>query len=161
MTFALWENKITQKASNGSSPFALVYGKEVAIPTNIAIPSLALDQFINENPSSSLQARQFQILKLEEDRDKARATDFHHQKLVKASFDTTSATQKNFEVGDLVLKWDKEHEEKGKHTKFQRLWLGPFQVIEKIGQSTFLLQDLSGKKDSLYVNGKILKKYFS
>jgi len=59
------------------------------------------------------------------------------------------------------LKWDKAHEEKGKHTKFQILWLGPFQIIDKIGQSTFLLQDLSGKMDSLPVNGKILKKYFS
>jgi len=33
--------------------------------------------------------------------------------------------------------------------------------MEKIGPSTFLLQDLSGKRDSLPVNGKILKKYFS
>jgi len=56
------------------------------------------------------------------------------------------------------LKWDKSHEEKGKHTKFQKLWLGPFQIIEKTGQSTFFLQDLSGKIDSLRVNGKILKK---
>ena len=55
--------------------------------------------------------------------------------------------QKKIEIGDLVLKWDKAHEEKGKHTKFQRLWLGTFQIIEKIGLSTFLLQDLSGKKD--------------
>jgi len=34
----------------------LVYGKEVVLPTNIAIPSLSLVQFIDENPSSSLQA---------------------------------------------------------------------------------------------------------
>ena len=60
----------------------------------------------------------------------------------------------------MVLKWDKAHKEKGKHTKFQRLWRGPFQIIEKIGQSTFLLQDLSGKINSLPVNGKILKKNF-
>jgi len=60
----------------------------------------------------------------------------------------------------LVLKWHKAHEEKGKHTKFQRLWLGPFQIIEKIGPSTFLLQDLSGRIDSLPVNGKMLKKHF-
>ena len=63
-------------------------------------------------------------------------------------------------MGDLVLKWDKAHEEKGKHTKFQRMWLGPFQIIEVIGLSTFMLHDLTGKRDSLPVNGQILKKYF-
>jgi len=28
------------------------------------------------------------------------------------------------EVGDLVLKWDKAHEEKGEHTIFQKFGLG-------------------------------------
>lgn len=64
LTFSLWEDGITQKASIGSSPFALVYGKEVVLPTNIAIPSLSLVKFIDENYSSSLQSKQFQILKL-------------------------------------------------------------------------------------------------
>ena len=64
-------------------------------------------------------------------------------------------------MGDLVLKWDKAHEEKGKHTKFQKLWLGPFQIVEVIGPSTYALQDLTGRKDSLPVNGQILKMYFS
>lgn len=118
-------------------------------------------KFINESPSSSLQARQFQIFKLEEKREKAKATHSHHQQLVQASYDTTSASHRTFEVGDFVLKWDKEHEEKGKHTKFQRLWLGPFQIIEKTSPSTFLLKDLSGRIDSLLVNGKTLKNYFS
>ena len=65
------------------------------------------------------------------------------------------------QIGDLVLKWDKAHKDKGKHTKFQKMWLGPFQIIEKIGSSTFILQDLSGKRDSLPVNGLILKKFFN
>ena len=69
-------------------------------------------------------------------------------------------SRKYFQMGDLVLKWDKAHEEKGKHTKFQRMWLSPFQIIEVIGSSTFMLQDLTGKRDSLPVNGQILKKYF-
>jgi len=58
------------------------------------------------------------------------------------------------------LKWDKAHEEKGKHTKFQQMWLGPFQIVEQIGPSNFMLQDLSGKRESLLVNGQVLKKYF-
>ena len=66
---ALWANRITQKDSIGTSPFNLVYGKEVVLPTHLAIPSLALVQFIEETPSLSLQLRQLQILKLEEQRE--------------------------------------------------------------------------------------------
>ena len=71
---------------------------------------------------------------------------------MKNSFDANFVSPKNFQVGDLVLKWDKAHEQKGKHTKFQRMWLGPFQIIEKIYPSTFMLQYLQGRKDFLPVN---------
>eukprot|EP00253_Pinus_taeda_P002787 PITA_02787 len=153
LIFALWADRITQKASIGTSPFNLVYGKEAVLPTNLLLPSLALVQFIEENPSSSIQLRHDQILKLEEEREKARIIHAKHQQIIKSSFDSTSSSSKQLQVGDLVLKWDKAHEDKGKHTKFQKMWLGPFQINEKIGHSTFILQDLSGKRDSLPVNG--------
>ena len=117
----------------------LVYGKEAILPSNVTIPSFALVQFIDEKPSSSLQLRQDRILKLEEEREKAKQTHIHHQQVLKASFDLTSVSSKYFQIGDLVLKWDKAPEEKGKHTKFQKLWLGPFQIIKKISSSKFLL----------------------
>eukprot|EP00253_Pinus_taeda_P023419 PITA_23419 len=39
---ALWADRITKKASIGTSPFNLVYGKEVVLPTHLRIPSLSL-----------------------------------------------------------------------------------------------------------------------
>lgn len=54
LTFSLWTHKITQKASIVFSLFSLVYGRGVILPTNVAIPSLALVQSIDESPSSSL-----------------------------------------------------------------------------------------------------------
>ena len=119
-------DRITHKASIGTSPFVLVYGKEEIFPTNVTIPSFSLVQFIDENSSSSLQLRQDQILKLEEEREKAKQTHIHHKNKKKSWFASTSTSPKNFKIGHLVLKWDKVHEEKGKHTKFQKLWLGPF-----------------------------------
>ena len=119
LMYALWANRITQKASIGTSPFNLVYGREVVLPTHLVIPSLALVQFIDETPSSSLQLRQLQILKLEEQQEQAKITHAQHQALVKASFDSNMVSKKDFRIGDLVLKWDKAHEEKGKHSKFQ------------------------------------------
>eukprot|EP00253_Pinus_taeda_P010259 PITA_10259 len=153
--------RITQKASIRSSPFKLVYGKEVLLPTNLILPSLALVQFIEENTSSSLEFRHDQILKLEEEREKAKIIHVKHQQIIKSSFHSISCGSKQFQVGDLALKWDKAHEDKGNHTKFQKMWLGPFQICEKIGHSTFMLQDLSGLGDSLPVDGLILKKIFN
>ena len=111
----------------------LVYGKDAILPSNVTIPSFSLVQFIDENPSSSLQLKQDQIFKLEEEREKAKQTHILHQQIIKASFDLTSVSSRDFQIDDLVFKWDKAHEEKGKHKKFQKLWLEPFQITENIG----------------------------
>eukprot|EP00253_Pinus_taeda_P018977 PITA_18977 len=87
LIFALWADRITQKASIGSSPFKLLYGKEAVLPTNLVLPSLALVQFIEESPSSSLQLRHDQILKLEEEREKSKVIHAKHQQIIKSSFD--------------------------------------------------------------------------
>jgi hypothetical protein len=65
---------------------------------------------------------------LEEDRAKAKKFDAHQQ-TIKQWFDNKSVGKNNFWIGDLVLKWDKPHEDKGKHSKFEQLWLGYFMVI--------------------------------
>ena len=80
---------------------------------------------------------------------------------MKIWFEKHKARKKEFEVGDLVLKWDHPHDEKGKHTKFQKLWIGPFHIAEKLGPSTYKLQDLQGWEEKLAVNGLVLKPYFS
>jgi hypothetical protein len=58
------------------------------------------------------------------------------------------------------LKWDRVNELKGKHSKFQNLWLEPFQVAKKIRVGTYQLQNLKGEPDALPVNGQALKQYF-
>ena len=62
-----------------------------------------------------------------------------HQNSMKRWFDKKSAGRSNFDVDDLVLKWDKPHEYKGKHTKFHSLWIGRYTVHEKLGPYTYLL----------------------
>ena len=79
---------------------------------------------------------------------------------MKTSFDRISISNKDLQVGDLVLKWDKSHEDKGEHTKFQHLWLGPFVISKKLGANTYRLQTLEGQSETFPVNGMILKKYF-
>ena len=100
----------------------------MVLPTHLAIPSLALVQYIDEVPTSSLQLRKLEIIKLEEKREHAKITHAHHQALVKASFDSNIISKKDFQMGDLVLKWDKAHEEIGKHTKFHECGLALFKL---------------------------------
>jgi hypothetical protein len=72
-------------------------------------------------------------------------------------FNKHNVGDKNFEIGYLVLKWDKVNEPKWKHAKFQHLCLGPFQVVEKIRASTYRLKILEGDLDLPPVISQILK----
>jgi hypothetical protein len=107
-----------------------------------------------------MQHRLNTLLKLEEEREKSKTRLDQHQDLVKHWFEKSSVNSKYFQVGDLVLKWDKANETKGKHTKFQHLWLGPYKICEKIGSRTSKLKTLEGEVEELLFNGQILKKYF-
>jgi hypothetical protein len=80
---------------------------------------------------------------------------------VKHWFDKSTMGRKEFQVGDIFLKWDKANEMKLNHTKFQQLWLGPYQICEKMGSWTFRLKTLEGEVDEFPINGKILKIFFS
>ena len=87
---------------------------------------------------------------------------FHtHQQQIKRWFDKHVVGDKQFQVGDLVLKWDKGSKAKGKHSKFQKLWFGPYEIAEKIGDATYRLQSLQGDLENLPVNASVLKRYFS
>lgn len=83
---------------------------------------------------------------------------FVHQIHIKCLLHKKFAGNKEFGVGDLVLKWDKAHEEKGKHTKFQSLWIIPFTIHEKHGHHTYHLQYLDGRIENLPINGQDLKR---
>ena len=114
-----------------------MYGKEAILPPNLSLLALRLET--HGTPCPTLQARIDTLLKLDEERQKTREKFAIHQSRIKRWFDKKSAGGQVFEIGDLVLKWDKAHEEKGKHAKFQALWTGPFHIKEKLGPHTFTL----------------------
>jgi hypothetical protein len=121
---------VTPKESIVNSPLFHVYGREVILPPNVLLPSLHLSQKVQEEECPSLESRINSLLKLEETRMQAKQKLHQHQKIVKHWLDASSSSDRNFEVGDLVLRWDKAHGDKGEHTGFQNLWLGPF-IIAK------------------------------
>ena len=124
------------------SPYTLVYGKEAILPQNILLSSSQLTQASRGAGSKILQARINTFLKLEESRIKSKERFKHQQEIVKIWFDKHKSRKGISYIGYFVLKWDHPHDEKWKHTKFQHLWVGPFQIVEKLGPSTYNLQDL-------------------
>jgi hypothetical protein len=155
---ALWEYRVTPKEAIGNSPYFLVYEQEDILPNGFYLPSLQLAQASRGQPSSIIQQR-IDTLMLEEEKKKYKSKFISHQHIIKRWFDKHKAKEKSFEVGDLVLKWDRENEPKGKHSKFQNLWLKPIQVSEKIGAGTYRLKNMRGELETLPVNGQYLKIY--
>ena len=106
-----------------------------------------LAQASRGSSSEVLQARIDTLLKLEEQRQKAKDNFNQHQCIIKRWFDKRKCGTRKFDVGYLVLKWDDPHVEKGKHTKFQHLWIGPYLVTKKSGPATYKLQYLQGREE--------------
>ena len=157
LKFALWVDRVTIKKSIGTSPFQLVYGIDVVFPVQLVSPVIKFMQEINEEPDD-IRRRMFQIIQLQQERETIENTAEMHRKRMKEIFDK-KVKKDVFAVGDLVLRWDARKDEKGKHGKFNNLWIGPFTVIKILGNNTFVLQNLNGEEIAGLVNGRFLK-YF-
>ena len=86
-----------------------------------------------------IQRRINQIIELNEVRDKGYDKVQVHQEKMKNTFDR-KIKEDVFQVGELVLKWDAPHEDKGKHEKFDHLWVGPYLIATHRGDNAFILQ---------------------
>ncbi|KAH9301068.1 hypothetical protein KI387_012651, partial [Taxus chinensis] len=97
------------------SPFQVLYGTDAELPISAEIPALRLARAIeDETFQNSLEKRIMYLTELEEKRVRVVDKITEHQNQVKRLFDK-KAKQRNFQVGDLVLLWDKRREPKGMH----------------------------------------------
>ena len=68
----------------------------------------------------------------------------------------------DFQLGDLVLKWDVRFEDKGKHGKFDHSWKGPYKIYALGGKNAYFLSDPDGNEVGFGpVNGRFLKHYLT
>ena len=80
---------------------------------------------------------------------------------MKNTFDRRVKEEK-FLVEDLVLKWYAPHEEKGKHGKFDHMWVGAYIIAAYRGENSFILQHQDGSLlEGGPVNGRFLKHYLT
>jgi hypothetical protein len=159
LKFSLWADRVSTKRATGLSPFQLVYGAEAVFPSQLAIPVEKFLQDHQEEPDDMIR-RIHQLVEVQQAREQTLDRIQDHQQKIKQVFDR-KAKKEHFQVGDLVLKWDAPKQDKGKHNKFEALWIGPFRISEAFSNNTYKLLDLEGEEMfSGPVNGHFLKKMF-
>jgi hypothetical protein len=136
-----------------------VYGVEVIFPAQLALPVAKFPQDY-QGELDDIVRRILQLLEVQQTREKLLDKAQDHQHKIKQTFDK-SASKENFQLGDLMLKWDAPNKDKRKHGKFEALWIGPFKIFEVFPNNTYELQNL---EDSEVlggpVNGHFLNKIF-
>jgi hypothetical protein len=80
------------------------------------------------------------LLALEEQRNFS-LENLKRQQIVKKYFNKRAKTVE-FKIDDKVLLWDSTHTERGRHSKFQKLWLGPFKIVLILSTNSYLLKDM-------------------
>jgi hypothetical protein len=157
LKYALWANRIGTKRSIRMSPFQMVYGTDVILPINLALPVMKLWQDSQEEPND-ITRRINQLIEVQQNRAEVDEKLQKYQDNMKALFDR-KAKDREFLPGDLVLKWEARKEDVGKHGKFDQIWCGPYKITASEGKNAFLLENLDGKILTAPVNGRYLKHF--
>ena len=105
----------------------LVYGKESKLPISIEFPSLDLVCQLELEEYDPMIIRLEKLIELEEKRQQIMQTLETHQEHMKGYFDK-KAKVRVLKEGDLVLKWDADRENLGRHLKFDALWSVPYVI---------------------------------
>jgi hypothetical protein len=113
---------------------------------------------IEELNSSDVSQRINALLDLEEQRMFALDNIKMRQQTVKKYFNKSVKTIK-FKVNEKLLLWDLAHADRGRHSKFQKLWLGPFKIAFFLGTNSYILKYLQERLFSYKANGSHLKHY--
>jgi hypothetical protein len=132
---------------------------EAMFPTQLALPVAKLFQDHEGEPDRMVR-RIHQVVKLQQIREKVMDIAHSHQQKIKHAFDK-KVKREEFELGDLVLKWDAPRQDRGKYSKFDSILIKPFKISKVFLNNTYRLQDLEGEEVfNGPVNGHFLKKCF-
>jgi hypothetical protein len=158
--FSRWDDMVTTKRSLGVSPFQIVYGVEAIFPSQLALLMEKFFQDYQGEPGDMIK-RILQLVEMQQTREKVLDRAHEQQQRIKQAF-YKKGKKEDFQSGDLVLKWDAPKQDRGKHGKFEALWIRPFKISKKFPNNTYRLQKFEG--DEVFgglVNGHFLKKFIT
>lgn len=144
---AFFTDRITVTRSTGYSPYYLLYGVHPVLPFDLTEATFMTDNFRSGMSTSDLLATRIrQLQKKPEDIEKASMT------LIKARIRSKEAFERHFErrmrkdlykPGELVLVRN-TRVEKSMSRKHKPRYLGPFEVVRRTKQGSYVLKELDG-----------------
>ena len=114
-----------------------MYGVEAVFPSQLALPVEKFFQDYQGEPDHMIRRIQ-QLVEVQQTREKLVDKASNHQLKIKQAFDK-KVNKEDFPLGNQVLKWDAPRQNKGKHGKFEALWISPFKISEVFFNNTFKL----------------------
>jgi hypothetical protein len=127
-------------------------------PTSLALPIRKLLQEKEVEPDD-LQRRINHLIHVQKMREWVyNRSQFHQDRMNKTFY--KHSKQEEFQVEDLVLKWDVRNEDKGRQKKINHLWTGPFIICAYRRNNTYMLEELNGESTGWGpLNDMFLKHY--
>ncbi|XP_062100745.1 uncharacterized protein LOC133806667 [Humulus lupulus] len=134
----LWAYRTTKRSSTGESPYAMVYGTEAVIPTEVGPPTLRTK--IASDPTTNNIQLLHNLDLLEEARTMTQLRLENYQKVAERYYNKR-VHSRTFREGDWVL-----HKVTGNKKKLEPNWEGPFQIIKVRGRGSYTLKNMLSMK---------------
>jgi hypothetical protein len=150
----LWALHTIINRATRDTPFKLVYGADAVLPPKIYLESARVAHF---NAEIQVEAREIDSILWEEKHNPALANMWKYQESLKRYYNK-SVIQREFNIGDLVLK--KDIRTKDKH-KFSSPWEGPFIIVDIASPGAYVLVEVDGGMLPNTWNIDQLRKYYS
>jgi transposase InsO family protein len=151
LPFVLWADRTTPKNATGQTPFALVFGAEAVLPTEMDLPTARVGLLTYERNKELLLEDLEAATELRE-RTKIRIAAYQ-QRIAKSY--NKNLRLRRFQVGDLVLKKALIKPD----GKLNPKWEGPYLIEAEAGKGSYWLQDLQGNLVPRAWNAIHLKTY--
>ncbi|RVW45457.1 hypothetical protein CK203_079791 [Vitis vinifera] len=136
----LWAYRTTPGRPTGNTPFALTYGMDAVIPTEIGLPTIRTDAAKQKDANTELGRN---LDWADEVRESASIRMADYQQRASAHYNR-KVRPRNFKNGTLVLRKVFENTAEVGAGKFQANWEGPYIVSKANENGAYHLQKLDG-----------------
>ena len=151
----LWAYRTTARRPTGISPFALTYGMEDIVPTEIGMPTLRID--LPEQSNAETIIKDLDTIDELLEAAAVRITSYHNRL---ENLYYKRVKPRMFQLGDLVLRKFFENTAYSSAEKFQPNWEGPYIVARTDESRSFALDKLDETPVPRMWNVMHLKRYY-
>nr|CAN78921.1 hypothetical protein VITISV_011350 [Vitis vinifera] len=152
----LWTYRTTPGQPTGNTPFALAYGMDAVIPTEIGLPTIRTDAAKQSDTNMELGRN---LDWTDEVRESAAIRMVDYQQRASAHYNR-KVRPRSFKNGTLVLRKVFENTTEMGAGKFQANWEGPYIVSKASNNGAYHLQKLDGTPLLRPWNVSNLKQYY-